>query len=64
MSRPVSRGYDLYAGMSKVRCSAISSRDAMALLDCFPDDDPFQQRLQRAAATSLAENYVGLPFEW
>ncbi|GAC1563198.1 MAG: 4-hydroxybenzoate 3-monooxygenase [Ktedonobacteraceae bacterium] len=40
----------------------------------FPDDDPFQQRLQRAqlehtvrsraAATSLAENYVGLPFDW
>lgn len=40
----------------------------------FPDDDPFQQRMQRAqlehtvrsraAATSLAENYVGLPFDW
>lgn len=37
-------------------------------------DDPFQQRLQRAqldyvvsspaAAKSLAENYVGLPFDW
>jgi p-hydroxybenzoate 3-monooxygenase len=37
----------------------------------FPGDDPFQQQLQRsqleyvvnstAAATSLAENYVGLP---
>jgi len=39
----------------------------------FPDDDAFQQRLQRsqldyvvssrAAAASLAENYVGLPFD-
>ncbi|MEH1015681.1 4-hydroxybenzoate 3-monooxygenase [Micromonospora sp. CPCC 206060] len=39
----------------------------------FPDDDPFQQRLQLsqlrytvssvAAATSLAENYVGLPLD-
>jgi p-hydroxybenzoate 3-monooxygenase len=45
-----------------------------SMLHCFPDDDPFQQRLQRAqleytvrsraGATSLAENYVGLPFEW
>ena len=43
------------------------------MLHRFPDDDGFQQRLQRsqldytvssrAAATSLAENYVGLPFE-
>jgi p-hydroxybenzoate 3-monooxygenase len=42
------------------------------MLHRFPDDDPFQQRLQlsqldyvvssRAAATMLAENYVGLPF--
>jgi p-hydroxybenzoate 3-monooxygenase len=40
----------------------------------FPDDDSFQQRIQRAqleytvssraASTSLAENYVGLPFDW
>ena len=44
-----------------------------SMLHRFPGDDPFQQRLQRsqldytvssrAAATSLAENYVGLPFE-
>ncbi|GCE16799.1 hypothetical protein KDK_05990 [Dictyobacter kobayashii] len=42
------------------------------MLHRFPDDDPFQQRMQRAqleytvnslaAATSLAENYAGLPF--
>jgi p-hydroxybenzoate 3-monooxygenase len=45
-----------------------------SMLHRFPDDDVFQQRLQRAqldytvssraAATSLAENYVGLPFDW
>jgi p-hydroxybenzoate 3-monooxygenase len=45
-----------------------------SMLHRFPDDDPFQQRMQRAqleytvrsraAAASLAENYVGLPFEW
>jgi p-hydroxybenzoate 3-monooxygenase len=45
-----------------------------SMLHRFPDDDGFQQRLQhaqleytirsRAASTSLAENYVGLPFEW
>ncbi len=45
-----------------------------SMLHRFPDDDPFQQQLQRAqleytvrsraAATSLAENYVGLPFDW
>ncbi len=44
-----------------------------SMLHRFPGDDAFQQRLQRsqldytvsskAAATSLAENYVGLPFE-
>jgi p-hydroxybenzoate 3-monooxygenase len=44
-----------------------------SLLHRFPEHDPFQQRLQladleevarsRAAALSLAENYVGLPFE-
>jgi p-hydroxybenzoate 3-monooxygenase len=44
-----------------------------ALLHRFPGHDAFQQRLQlselafvtgsRAAATALAENYVGLPFE-
>ncbi len=44
-----------------------------ALLHKFPQATPFQQRLQlaeleyvthsRAAATALAENYVGLPFE-
>jgi p-hydroxybenzoate 3-monooxygenase len=43
-----------------------------SMLHRFPSDDAFQQRLQRsqleyvvssrAAATSLAENYVGLPF--
>ena len=43
-----------------------------SMLHRFPDDDPFEQKLQRsqlayifnsrAAATSLAENYVGLPF--
>jgi p-hydroxybenzoate 3-monooxygenase len=43
-----------------------------SMLHRFPDDDEFQQRLQlsqlrytvssAAAATSLAENYVGLPF--
>jgi len=43
-----------------------------SMLHRFPSDDGFQQRLQRsqleyvvgsrAAATSLAENYVGLPF--
>ena len=42
------------------------------MLHRFPSDDVFQQRLQRsqleyvvssrAAAASLAENYVGLPF--
>ncbi len=45
-----------------------------SMLHRFPEDDAFQQRLQhaqleytvssRAAATSLAENYVGLPFDW
>ena len=45
-----------------------------SMLHRFPDDDAFQQRLQRsqlhytvnspAAAASLAENYVGLPFDW
>lgn len=45
-----------------------------SMLHRFPDDDAFQQRLQRAqldytvssraAATSLAENYVGLPLNW
>src|SRR5579859_6478893 len=45
-----------------------------SMLHRFPDDDLFQQRMQRAqldytvssraAAASLAENYVGLPFEW
>jgi len=45
-----------------------------SMLHRFPDDDAFQQRLQRAqldytvrspaAATSLAENYVGLPLHW
>ena len=45
-----------------------------SMLHRFPDDDAFYQRLQRAqldytvrsrvAATSLAENYVGLPFDW
>ena len=44
-----------------------------SLLHRFPDATSFQQRLQRselefvtgsrAAATALAENYVGLPFE-
>ena len=43
-----------------------------SMLHNFPGDDPFQQRLQRsqleyvvsspAAATTLAENYVGLPW--
>jgi p-hydroxybenzoate 3-monooxygenase len=43
-----------------------------SMLHRFPSDDVFQQRLQRsqleyvtgsrAAAASLAENYVGLPF--
>jgi len=45
-----------------------------SMLHRFPDDDAFQQRMQRAqldytvtsraAAMSLAENYVGLPFDW
>ena len=45
-----------------------------SLLHRFPDAAPFQQRLQlaelayvtssRAAATALAENYTGLPFDW
>jgi p-hydroxybenzoate 3-monooxygenase len=45
-----------------------------SMLHRFPDDDTFQQRLQQsqleytvsspAAARSLAENYVGLPFDW
>lgn len=45
-----------------------------SMLHRFPDDDAFQQQMQRAqldytvrsraAATSLAENYVGLPFDW
>lgn len=45
-----------------------------SMLHRFPADDAFQQRLQRAqldytvhsraAATSLAENYVGLPLDW
>jgi p-hydroxybenzoate 3-monooxygenase len=44
-----------------------------SLLHRFPGDDAFQQRLQRsqldyvvssrAAATTLAENYVGLPYD-
>jgi len=44
-----------------------------SLLHCFPDDSPFDRRRQqaelayvtssRAAATSLAENYVGLPLD-
>jgi p-hydroxybenzoate 3-monooxygenase len=45
-----------------------------SMLHRFPDDDIFQQHMQRAqldytvssraAAMSLAENYVGLPFDW
>ena len=45
-----------------------------SMLHRFPDDDAFQQRMQRAqldytvssraASASLAENYVGLPFDW
>jgi p-hydroxybenzoate 3-monooxygenase len=45
-----------------------------SMLHRFPDDDIFYSRLQRAqlaytvsshvAAASLAENYVGLPFDW
>ena len=45
-----------------------------SMLHRFPDDDVFYPRLQRAqleytvrsraAAASLAENYVGLPFDW
>ena len=45
-----------------------------SMLHRFPRDDEFQHRLQRsqldyvvssrAAATSLAENYVGLPMDW
>jgi p-hydroxybenzoate 3-monooxygenase len=45
-----------------------------SMLHRFPDDDAFQQRMQRAqleytvssraSAASLAENYVGLPFNW
>ena len=45
-----------------------------SMLHRFPDDDAFQQQMQRAqldytvrspaAAMSLAENYVGLPFDW
>lgn len=45
-----------------------------SMLHRFPEDDAFAQHLQhaqldytvnsRAAATSLAENYVGLPFDW
>jgi p-hydroxybenzoate 3-monooxygenase len=44
-----------------------------SMLHQFSDADPFQQRLQlsqlryttasRAAAASLAENYVGLPYD-
>jgi p-hydroxybenzoate 3-monooxygenase len=44
-----------------------------SMLHRFPGDDVFQHRLQRSqleyvtrsqpAAASLAENYVGLPFE-
>jgi p-hydroxybenzoate 3-monooxygenase len=44
-----------------------------SMLHTWPDSDPFQRRLQlsqlrytatsRAAATSLAENYVGLPYD-
>jgi p-hydroxybenzoate 3-monooxygenase len=43
------------------------------MLHRFPDDDAFGQEIQRsqlrytvssrAAATTLAENYVGLPFD-
>jgi p-hydroxybenzoate 3-monooxygenase len=45
-----------------------------SMLHHFPDDDDFHHRLQlaeleyvvhsRAAATALAENYVGLPMDW
>ena len=45
-----------------------------SMLHRFSDDDAFQQRMQRAqldytvasraASMSLAENYVGLPFDW
>jgi p-hydroxybenzoate 3-monooxygenase len=45
-----------------------------SMLHRFPDDDAFQQRMQRAqleyvvnsraVVTSLAENYVGLPMSW
>ena len=44
-----------------------------SMLHQFPDNNPYQRRVQlaeldyvtssRAAATTLAENYVGLPFE-
>ena len=50
------------------------SRWMTSMLHRFPDDDTFQQRMQRAqleytvrsraASASLAENYVGLPFDW
>src|SRR5438270_1570627 len=49
-------------------------KDLIAALHRFPEDDAFQQRMQRvqleytirsrAASTNLAENYVGLPFDW
>jgi p-hydroxybenzoate 3-monooxygenase len=45
-----------------------------SMLHRFPADDTFQQQMQRAqldytvrspaASASLAENYVGLPFDW
>jgi p-hydroxybenzoate 3-monooxygenase len=45
-----------------------------SMLHRFPEDDVFQQRMQRAqleytvssraAATSLTENYAGLPLDW
>ena len=66
---------DLYSGnaLKRVWRSEHFSWFMTSMLHRFPDDDPFEQKLQRSqlayvfnsrvAATSLAENYVGLPFD-
>jgi p-hydroxybenzoate 3-monooxygenase len=69
-----STGLDLYSATCLRRVWRVQhfSWWMTSMLHTFPGDDPFQQRLQRsqleyvvsspAAATTLAENYVGLPW--
>jgi len=75
-ARGSEKGLDGYArtALARVwRCEQFSSW-MTALLHRVPGEDAFQRELQksqleyvmrsRAAAASLAENYVGLPWDW